>query len=606
MARGGGQRRYSGVALVLLASLLVFGIALPIIVSFNSNRFSVGTSNLVAAPRDGFIVTSPIALGWSGMVTIERGTLYPADSSGRAMTVPLSAAQMTSGNARFVIENGQMRIQAGQTTASGDMQSPIIDALGSLQFEALILRNTTVGILLPDGRTETISDIDGEVTQRRKVALALKGQGTLRGQKVEIDATSGIPTDMRPGSTVPLKLALKSTALEVTLDGRVGFVGPVQLQGAVEFSAPHIRQVARWFGAVWPNGNGLRNLSGRGQLEWAGPAMAFNRATFLMDGNEANGTLNLKLAGARPSIGGTLALKTLDLSKYFPSHAAAGTGVLSSAWNVLLGSDLSLPLTQHFDADIRLSADKVRLGSYQLGRSAMTVTVSQGRMLADVGAFEIEGGRGSGQISADMNGPTPKLALRGKLDEIDAARATSNLFGHSVLSGRATLTTDISSTGKTGDDLQVASSGRLNISVRNGGKIGVDLRGLAAAAQKRAIDGWGTPGRGQTGFDELDATFSIRSGALVADEVKARSGDITTTLTGAIEVPTNRLNIKVIQEPVEDSASVEQPSRPLTAIQIFGIWGAPTVRNEGIRDRAAEPSRPPIKDTATTVTPARL
>jgi hypothetical protein len=599
--RGAKRQRFSTIALVCLASLLLCGIAMPIIVSFGSNNeLSVVSSNLNAAPRDSFVVTEPTALGASQLVMIERGTLFPSDTAGRALDSPLSQAQLAGGSGRFAIENGVLRIQAGQAANVSEGASPILDAVTGLRFDTLLLRQATVHVALPDGRIEVMTKIDGEIANRRKTSLSLAGKGDWRGQRVAFDVVIGIPADSRPGTTVPLKMSLKGGLLELAFEGRAGFVGPAQLQGAVDFGAPNIRQFARWFGAPWPPGNGLRNLSGRGQLEWAGPAVAFNRATFLMDDNEATGTLHLKFADVRPSIGGTLAMKTLDLGRYFPSQSLVFPGITSSTWSALLATDLSLPLAQYFDVDVRLSADKVKFGSFQLGRSAAAVNISQGRMLTDVGAFEFDGGRGSGHISADMSGATPKLSVRGRLDDIDAARATNSLFAHPILSGRATITTDITATGITGENLRASSSGRVNVAIRNGGRLGVDLRGLAGAAQKRAMDGWGNAGRGQTAFDEFDGTFLLRSGALLADDVKARSGELATIFTGSADLSANRLNVGVSQVP----ASAEPPKPTLNvpasmALQIFGQWDKPTTRNDDERDRAAQP-------TSGALAPARM
>ncbi len=610
MAWWRGRRRFNGLAFIVLVGIVVLGIGLPIIVSFGANRLTVRTSTLVAAPRDSFVITTPIALGLDGLVTIERGALYPADSSGRALSAPLSAAQLASGTTRYMIENGQLRIQAGQQTAAGDTQSPMIDALSNLQFETLMLRNTSVHVQLPDGRTETISDIDGEVTQRRKSTLTIKGKGALRGQKIDFEATSGVLADQRPGATIPIKLTLKSSLLEVTLDGRAGFVGPAQLQGAVDISIPHVRQVAHWFGAVWPAGKGLRNLTGHGQLEWAGASMAFNRATLLMDGNEAHGTLNLKFVEPRPSIGGTLAFKALNISEYFPLPILGAATAAATAWQAFLEGDLSLPLLTHFDADVRLSADKVLLHTQLLGRSAVTVTVSQGRMLADIGAIEFDGGRGSGQISADASGPVPKFAVRGKIDDVDAARTALTMFGHPVLSGRATLTTDILTSGRTGSDFLNSANGRLNLAIRNGGKIGVDLQALAIAVQKRSLEGWGAHGRSHMSFDELDASFSVRSGTLVADDVSAKSGDVVTRLKGTIEIPASRLNVLVQQEPAENTNAAPARSGKSKAVEISGQWKAPTIRSDTAADRAAAPPGKRAPDTLellpATTSPARL
>jgi AsmA protein len=523
------------------------------------------------------------------LIVIDRGTIFPSDTSGKALDAPLSRTQLANGSARFAIENGVLKLQAGQTVATMEGASPILDAIAALQFEAVYLRKTSLSVLLPDGRTETLLDVDGELINRRKTSLSLKGKGELRGQRVQFEITSGIPSDQRPGTTVPLKIAIKSALADVNFDGRAGFSGPTQIHGALEFSAPHIRQIARWFGSSWASGSGLRNLSGRAQLDWAGPAMAFNSATVLMDGNEATGTLHLKFADARPSIGGTLALGTLDLGRYFPSQSVALPGISNTAWTSLLASDLTLPLLQNFDVDLRLSANKVRLGTFQAGRSAAAINVSKGRMLADIGAFEFDGGHGTGQISADMSGPLPKIAVRGRLDDLDATRITTSLFGHPALGGKATLTADIASSGKTGDDLLVSSNGRMSVAIRNGGKFGVDLRNLANSAQKRAVEGWGNAGRGQTAFDELDAAFQVRAGTLVADDVKARAGDLATAFSGLIDVPTGRLNLSIRQVPALQAPVKPVSNIPNLSLQIFGPWSGPTSRNESASDRAADP-----------------
>lgn len=600
MATRRAKRRLSSVALVLLATLIVLGIAAPIIVSFSSNRIIVSSSSLVAAPRDSVQISTPTSISQTKFLTLERGLLFPSDSAGRALETPLTKLQLTGGNSHFVLDNATLRLQSGQVVAIEENSSPLIEAVSALQFESIALRKATIHVFLPDGRTETMTDIDGTVTHRRKSTLFIVGKGDLRGQRVKFELAAGVLADARPGSTVPLKFSFRSSLLEGTFEGRVGFAGPAQMQGAVEFAAPNVRQIARWFGAPWPAGNELRDLSGQGQLAWAGPAMAFNKGSFQLDGNQATGTLHLNFANQRPSLGGTLALKSLDLGRYFPGRASSMPMIAGKTWNSLLGTDLSLPLAQYFDVDLRISSDKVTLGSVTLGRAAAAVTVSQGRMLADIGAFEFDGGRGSGQISADMSGTIPKLTVRGRLDDIDAARITTSLFGHPVLTGRATVTTDLTSTGRTGDDLLGASNGKLNIAVRSGGRLGVDLRGLSAAAQKRAADGWGSAARGQTNFDTLDAAFAMRTGTLVADDVNAKAGELTTAFGGQIDLPTSRLNLSVVQLPTLTTPARTGATAGTLSLQIFGPWATPTIRNENSRARAADPARAPD------ASPARL
>lgn len=590
MANRGARRRFSSVALALLASLIVLGIAAPIIISVGVDHISVGSSRLIAAPRDSVVVSAPVSIGTSRLLTIERGLLYPADSRGRALDTPLSNAQLASGNNRFLIENATLKLQAGQADAISDHASPLIDALAAMQFETLLLRKATVHLQLPDGRIETMSDIDGEIVNRRKTTLLINGSGYVRGQRVKFEVASGLPGDAKPGGSVPLKLTLKSALLETAFDGRLSFSAPAQMHGAVEFTIPQIRQVARWFGAPWPAGDELRNLSGRGQLEWSGATMAFHRAAFELDGNEATGSLHLNFTTERPSIGGTLALKALDLGRYFPRRVPLAKPAATGTWTALMNTDLTLPLTQFVDADLRISSDKVQLGSVQLGRAAAAVTVAHGKMLADVGAFEFDGGRGNGQFSADMSGSSPKVTVRGRLDDVDSARMTTGLFGHPVVAGKATITCDVVLTGRTGDDLLASSHGKINVDIRNGGKIGIDVRGLATASVQHVLDGWGSAGRGQTTFDTLDAAFALRAGVLTAETVKATLGDVSTGLGGQVDVPTNRVNINLTQAPATPVEVKSGSKPPVVSLQIFGPWSAPTVRNDSGRDRSADPT----------------
>lgn len=593
MATRRTSKRFNWLAAGFLVCLLIFCVATPVILFISSNQISVRSSDLIAASRDSVRISEPTALGQSQLVVIEQGNLFPADASGHALEVPLTAAQLTRGDGRFALDNAVLRLQPGQSILKGESLPPILAAVSKLQFDTLMLRQSTLHITLPDGRTEVMVKIDGELTNRRR-ALAIVGRGELRGQRVDFDISVGHQAEPRQNTTVPLKMSVKSGPLDVSFEGQVGGVGAYHLKGDVEFSSANVRRIARWFGAPWPNGNGLRNLSGRGEMEWSGPALAVNQATFLMDGNEATGSIHFKFAEQRPSIGGTLALGVLDLGRYFPSSTTAiekVTGTLG--WASVLGIDLTMPLTEHFDADLRVSANKVKLGSFQLGRSAAAVTVAQGRMLADVAAFEFEGSRGSGQITADMLGAIPRISLRGRLDDVDAARTLSSMFGHPVLAGKATITTDVTAQGKTGETLLLTSKGRINVSMRNGGRIGADLRGLAGAAQKRAIEGWGSAGRGQSPFDTFEGTFVLRSGALIAESAISKSAEVETVVAGTIDLAAGRLNGSVMQNlhvpfgAPTLAAATHRP--PLFMLQIFGPWAKPTVRNDSAREQATDP-----------------
>lgn len=594
---------------------LACGMTAPLLISGNPVRFSISSGSVVASPRDSHTVTAPVVLAQVPRLTLERGTIFPVDASGRAIVDGTFRPQLTGGTVRLVLDNASLRIEGGKLDAAADagaILSPFIEALTGAQFESATLRRSTITLVLPDGRSETLQDVEAEITPKRKSSIAINGAGLLRGQRIAFAATSGGVGDKRNIKSVPLKFAIKGPQLEASFDGRAGVNDVLQLQGAVEFSVPDIRQTARWFGAFWPTGKGLRDLTGRGQLEWSGASLALNKATFRMDENDATGTLSLKFSDARPSIGGTLALKVFDLAHYFPV-SGAGLTAGSKIWQTFAAADISLPLAQHFDADLRISADRVRLGAVQLGRSAATLSLSQGRLLADLGAFEFDGGRGSGQLIADFNSRLPKLTLRGKLEDVDSARATSAMLGHAVVVGRSIVTTDLTARGRTGRELMDGAVGKVTAIVRGAGtRLGVDLYALNVASQKRAVDGWGSGGRGQTSFDEIEAKFSLNNSTLVLDDLRATSKDDVTVINGTVEPANARLNVTVTQTPVaavNATGALPAPRRhlePTSKMQIFGPWGAPTVRNELLSNKAAEPVRSGSDAPPSQTQPSRL
>src|SRR5262249_53667942 len=145
---------------------------------------------------------------------------------------------------------------------------------------------------------------------------------------------------------------------------------------------------------------------------------------------------------------GTLGLKALDLSKYFPAAAPQGASLLSL---VAGAREFEFPLIAVLDADLRLSSDSLVAPGITIGRSAATISIKGGKMIADIAELEIdEGTRGGGQIRIDLNGAQPSYEVHGKLESLDLGRAGQAVFGHSTVQGRGDVTVDVVGAGDNG------------------------------------------------------------------------------------------------------------------------------------------------------------
>jgi AsmA protein len=350
-------------------------------------------------------------------------------------------------------------------------------------------------------------------------------------------------------------------------------------------------------GASWPAGSGLRGLKIKGQLDWSGSALAFDKSVFQMDGNEATGALTASLAGKQPSITGTLALKSLDVTEYLTGQSAAQR-LASLSWNWLASGEISMPLSKHFDADVRMSASRVVAGSVAFGRSAAALSLKDGQLLADFAELDLDGARGSGQLAIDFTGARPKLMMRGKLDDVDAGRATSMIFGGSPFQGTATVDADLTATGERVSDLVDTVSGKLAIGFGAGGRLGVDVKSLLDAVQKQEIEGWDLAARGQTSLDRLDARLLLRDGVVSSERVQASAGDVMLTATGTVHLATNWLDARVlVGSPSPSAAHDARAGRP-DVLLLRGPWASPAIKSGTAPPSGAGPGAAPAEPAA--------
>lgn len=585
MAQRRRARRFS--AVVALIAWLGLGLAAPIIMSlYSSDR--VGDS-VEAAPSDAYTISDPIVIAGSPGIRVDRGTLALLDQHGKP--VPLAGSIADGGAAG----GHTVRLYGGAVTMMGPLQTPsgrrpamapLADVLISGRFETLSLRRSSVTLDMWGEAPETLTDVDAEVSLRRRGQASIKGTGWLRGQRVSLDATASFAQiEHKPGEPqrLPLKLAIKGNGLEFAFDGRMMIERDgLGLLGQGELTVPSIRRAARWFGAYWPAGPGLRDMTVRGQLSVSRNALAFEKASFRMDGNESTGVVGLRIGTPRPMVFGTLAYKHIDANPYLTE---TGSDPEPLSWTALAAGALSVPLGLHLDADLRLSSEKVALGGLELGRFAATVSLKDGRLLADLAELKFNGGEGGGQITADFNGLLPRVTLRGKLDRIDAGPLVNALVGRPILQGRANVVADLAGGGSTLRDLMHGLAGKVTIKVQEGARIGLDLKAMSAAARAKGFVGWEPGMRGISSFDEIDLRLVLRDGSMLTETAQARAGDSVWSASGVTNVLSERIDMRLSHTV---GASPAAKAKPSAILELKGSLRTPTV-SSGLEQEQRRP-----------------
>lgn len=591
-------RRHKTSHLPVVLGVLGFvglGIGVPIVVG-GSDRLELHTSSLVAAPRDRHAITDAVSLnGLSGIVA-ERGTISLSESyASRVMTGEAVAALLSGGSARLVLEGATLAIdRRGANTGDTALDvSPLAAALGDLNFETLSVRRSTLVVKGENGGAEAIGEINAEIT-KRKSALTAKGSVVVRGHKLALDATLALPTEKRAAGAAKaqaLKFGLRGPMVEVSFDGRLTPAEAAILQGQGEATVKSLRDTARWLGLGWPAGPGLADFKIKGPVDWSRQGIAFQRATMQMDGNEAQGALSIGFAGDRLNVTGTLALQTLDLSRYVKAWRSETTRSLIE--DVIGPGPFALPLVRYLDADLRISANKVRTGGVDLGQSAATLSVKRGKLLADIAEFAIDDARGTGQIIVDTNTAEPRYVVRGKLTDFDVSRLMPEAPGVVPLQGKGELVADITAVGDDASELFRTMSGKMSVSMPAGGRVGIDLKGLVAAAQKQPVNGWSQVRRGATMVDSLQGRLVLSEGVIYTEAFSAAMGDAMLTATGGGSLRSGVLDLRVLMAGRTTGERTAHAAAALTgqadAIVLKGPWHEPSIRAETVSGPDAPP-----------------
>ncbi len=594
------QRQRSRLVPYALSLFVVLVLGLSILVGIRDNAYVLKGGAVFAASGDTFRLTAPLKFPAAPGLTLTGGTISLARSKGKEQGM---AAFLSSGEAKLLLDGAVLSFDASEDGRHGkrsdgeesaDITAPLLATLMQLSFDSLSLNRSTIAIRNGNRAADLLTNVSAEIICKRKQSLHAKGTFNFNGDQVAFDVTMGATLDHRSGNQYPVRASFKAPLIQATLDGRLSLADGFRLQSPnAEVSGSNLRRAMHWLGTPWPSGPGFGEFRARGELEWTERAIAFQKATFEADGNVATGTLSLLGGGSRLAIEGTLALKGLDLTRYTPGPATknANGGQSREASPPAGPLNVLLPFVKDFDADLRVSADRVIIDGATLGRSAATLSLKQGKLLADIAELELDGtGHGGGQLSVDTNGPEPRVSVRGKLESVEVGPPLAAIFGHPVVQGRADVAIELTANGGSNERLLGTLGGKMTVALaEGGGRFGLDAGSLAAEAHARELAGWGVHGRGYTKIERLDARLLLAAGILTIESAKAYDGSTAYAAHGTLDLlqRTADLKLSVIRGLSEDRAADNDLSRDVVLVR--GGWAAPHIRLVVPPDKAVVP-----------------
>ena len=602
----------SAVALGLVfAGALLLLLLLPLANQLDGAKTFV-TQAVRAATPTSYRVQAPLRLTQTPSLVLTAGRIMlPQYTPAADRSTPIRTGNLQLTNGRFILNlNPQTKTSPPVAEAlPGNLVPPILLALSKFGFATLKISNSDLVVSkvsnAESAASRTIHIVSAILRRQSSGVISAQANLRYRGQTLGFSATFTNKPQKGSHGLAPFSFELKGQLLTAKFDGLAAMSKGLQFNGMMVATSPNLRQLARWLKGDFPDGHGLRDFKVSGKSSLVGSKLSFENAVFHLDNNSATGGLTLDFGKPIPSIEGTLAADHILLDAYFLPEPSAQRAIASEL--LRFGKPLSaappsynlaLPTLRHVNADIRLSAKTVQVAGYQMKRAAAAVSLQGGKLLADIAEIELASGRGIGQITADMSGQTPWFAIRSKFEDIDISEFSSRILGASALSGLGHLVVNLDGSGATGKQIIRALSGKVQLSLPDGGYIGIDPKAMVLAAKQASVDGWKSVQRA-TAISRMQANFSAQNGIFNTEVMEATSGDLKISCSGNLNLARQQLDLSVsvskippLAAPAKAAAAGAKPAvrGGSDVLSVSGSWTVPVIRLEQPRKKAGRPT----------------
>jgi AsmA protein len=403
---------------------------------------------------------------------------------------------------------------------------------------------------------------------RKSAAATIVGDVGVRGEQLGLEIEAATPSHLLAGGASPLSIAIKSAKLDLSLTGDMSAAGGPRVEATLTVATTSLREALRWAGMNILSGETLAagRLQAEAVLTLSG--FSFTQATLELDGNQAEGALEVNLSGDRVSMTGTLAADSVDLSRYASDATLVQSG--SGTWR----EDRIDPQTfDRMNLDVRFSANEITFGRAKVGRSAIAAAIRDGELEVTLGEAILYGGVFSGQMKLSKSSQDAlKLAASVSYRDIDLSGVLEGFFATTRWDGTGSGTAEVHGSGSTVKEIVASLSGTASVSAVDGAVNGIDIEDTLRRIQRRPLSTRLSVDGGRTPFDVATAGFELANGIARSTDISLKNDRLHILLGGEAVLPQQKLRLSGQAALLQQSAN--SADAPVTSFLLpFTIEG---------------------------------
>ncbi|SHN73671.1 AsmA family protein [Bradyrhizobium erythrophlei] len=314
-------------------------------------------------------------------------------------------------------------------------------------------------------------------------------------------------------------------------------------------------------------------LSAEAQLRINGTAVMLNGLSGKMGEDLFDGGASADFA-SKPLVKVDLDFRRLDIA----TNSAQGTS--QGAQPVWSNDKIELSRLNYVDAQVRLSASELNIGSAHFAPVALEASLATGILKGTVSNVGAYGGQATGTFELDVSPDKPTYAIRCDLNGVRALPLLSAAADFDKLDGRLQAKIDVSSNGQSQQAIMSNLTGNVTANFQDGAIRGLNLAQMIRSLTSGTLSGWQASQEKTTDLSQLSASFQIDKGQATTSDLNLVGPLVKMTGAGTIDVGAKTLALRVDPKLVMTTEGQGRASDPAgfgIPVVIDGPWADPRI-----------------------------
>jgi AsmA protein len=325
-------------------------------------------------------------------------------------------------------------------------------------------------------------------------------------------------------------------------------------------------------------------LSGKAEVRLNGSVVMINGLAGKIGDGAFNGWASADVA-SKPLVKLDLDFQRLDIgtpttpiaSQDSPNTSQSSSQSSSQSWS---DAPIDLIGLNYVDAQVRISAAELNIGSAHFAPAAIDSTLGGGILKCAISNLGAYGGQANGEIDIDASGGTPAYTMRGDLIGVRALPLLRSVAGFDKLDGKLQAKITVRSDGESQRAIMSGLSGTVFANFQDGEIRGLNVAQMIRSLTSGTLSGWQEGKEQATDLTQLSASFRIEKGQATTTDLNLVGPLVRMTGAGTIDLGTKMMAFRVEPKLVMTTEGQGRAADPVgfgIPVIIDGPWSEPRI-----------------------------